>query len=92
MWLSVRDNGVGIEATMLRRVLEPFAQEQHGGDRSRGGLGLGLAIVSSLVAAHGGTFTLRSEGRGHGTECVLTLPLAASHDQSAPRGPQTYAT
>ena len=78
VWLSVRDNGVGIDPAMLGHVLEPFAQEHHDTNRSRGGLGLGLAIVSSLVAAHGGSVALHSEGRGHGTECVICLPTAAS--------------
>jgi signal transduction histidine kinase len=75
--LAVRDNGVGIDPSMLRHVLEPFAQEHQGSDRSRGGLGLGLAIVSSLVAAHGGTVSLHSDGRGRGTECVIWLPAIA---------------
>jgi signal transduction histidine kinase len=74
LWLVVRDNGVGIDPTMLREVLEPFAQEHQASDRARGGLGLGLAIVTSLVAAHGGTVALHSEGRDRGTECVICLP------------------
>jgi signal transduction histidine kinase len=77
VWLAVRDNGVGIDPSMLRHVLEPFAQEHQGSGRSRGGLGLGLAIVSSLVAAHGGTMALHSDGRGQGTECVISLPAVA---------------
>jgi signal transduction histidine kinase len=76
VWLSVRDNGVGIDPTMLHHVLEPFAQEHHDSNRSRGGLGLGLAIVSSLVAAHGGSVSLHSEGQGQGTECVICLPTS----------------
>ena len=76
VWLSVRDNGVGIDPTMQHHVLEPFAQEHHDSGRSRGGLGLGLAIVSSLVAAHGGSVSLHSEGRGQGTECVICLPTS----------------
>ncbi|MCU1385557.1 MAG: hypothetical protein JWL71_4254 [Acidobacteria bacterium] len=74
--LTVRDTGVGIDPAMLRRVLEPFAQEHQASDRSRGGLGLGLAVVSSLVAAHGGTVALHSEGWGRGTECVICLPCS----------------
>jgi signal transduction histidine kinase len=74
--LSVRDNGIGIDPAMLQHVLEPFAQEEQARDRSRGGLGLGLAIVSSVVAAHGGTVALYSNGKGQGTECVICLPFS----------------
>jgi signal transduction histidine kinase len=79
VWLTVRDNGMGIDPAMLRTVLEPFAQEHQGSAHSRGGLGLGLAIVRSLVAAHGGTVALHSDGRGKGTECVIRLPLSRLH-------------
>ena len=61
--VSIRDNGVGIEPDMLWRVFDPFAQERQDSDRSQGGLGLGLAIVRSLVEAHGGTVTLESATR-----------------------------
>jgi signal transduction histidine kinase len=50
--LSVRDSGVGIEPATMPHVFEPFAQERQESDRSLGGLGLGLAIVRSLVEAH----------------------------------------
>jgi len=52
-------------------------------DRSQGGLGLGLTIARSLVQLHGGTIEARSEGRGHGSEFVITLPAAPGAVASA---------
>jgi PAS domain S-box-containing protein len=75
--LRVQDNGTGIDAEMLPRVFELFSQERQAIDRSQGGLGLGLAIVRSLVQAHGGTVSVHSAGRGSGSEFVIRLPLAA---------------
>ncbi|HTL32802.1 MAG TPA: ATP-binding protein [Kofleriaceae bacterium] len=76
--LRVRDTGIGISQAMLPRIFDMFAQERQALDRAQGGLGLGLAIVRSLVAMHGGTVTVHSEGVGRGSEFVIELP--------APRG------
>ncbi|WP_257449666.1 hybrid sensor histidine kinase/response regulator [Archangium lipolyticum] len=73
----VRDNGAGIAPEMLPRVFDMFVQEDRSIDRSQGGLGLGLAIVRSLVELHGGTVLVHSEGLGRGSEFVVRLPLAA---------------
>jgi len=72
--ISVVDNGVGIDASMLTQVFEAFAQAPQSIDRAQGGLGLGLAIVANLVKLHGGTVTANSEGRGRGSEFILCLP------------------
>jgi PAS domain S-box-containing protein len=72
----VRDSGIGIRAEMLPRVFELFSQERQTIDRSEGGLGLGLAIVHSLVAMHGGSVEAASEGEGQGSTFTVTLPLA----------------
>ena len=74
--LRVRDQGVGIAHDMLARIFEPFVQETQSLERSKGGLGLGLAIVRSLVTLHGGSVSVSSEGLGHGAEFVVELPLA----------------
>ena len=74
--LRVRDRGVGIAHDMLARIFEPFVQETQSLERSKGGLGLGLAIVRSLVELHGGSVSVSSEGLGHGAEFVVDLPLA----------------
>ena len=81
--ISVRDTGIGIAPEMLPRVFEMFVQERQALDRAQGGLGLGLTIVRSLVALHGGTVEVRSEGRGRGTEFVVNLPAAAAADAAA---------
>ena len=72
--LKVRDSGIGIEPEMLSRIFEPFTQARQALDRSQGGLGLGLAIVRSLVSLHGGTVAAQSGGRERGTEFTVCLP------------------
>jgi PAS domain S-box-containing protein len=73
--LAVRDTGIGMDAGMLTRLFEPFSQADRSLDRSRGGLGLGLALVKGLMELHGGTVRAASDGPGQGTEIILTLPL-----------------
>jgi PAS domain S-box-containing protein len=73
--LRVRDNGVGIAPDLLARIFEPFVQAPQALERAQGGLGLGLAIVRSLVALHGGSVQAESEGAGRGAQFTLRLPL-----------------
>jgi two-component system CheB/CheR fusion protein len=61
---------------MLARLFEPFAQADTTLDRSKGGLGLGLALSKGLVELHGGAITAHSSGVGQGAEFVVRLPLA----------------
>ncbi|MGI5860923.1 MAG: PAS domain S-box protein [Myxococcales bacterium] len=75
--LRVRDNGNGIPPEMLEQVFEPFVQGAQTLERSRGGLGLGLALVKGLVEMRGGTARAQSAGEGQGTEILVTLPLLA---------------
>ena len=72
--IRVRDEGVGIAPEIIDRVFDLFVQEPQTLDRSKGGLGLGLTIVRSLVALHGGTVRANSEGIGKGSEFVVELP------------------
>ncbi|ABS25801.1 histidine kinase [Anaeromyxobacter sp. Fw109-5] len=74
--VRVRDDGAGIAPAMLGRVFEPFTQADDTLHRSRGGLGLGLALVKGLVELHGGEVEVHSEGAGRGTELSVQLPLA----------------
>jgi two-component system CheB/CheR fusion protein len=74
--IHVRDTGVGIAPDVLAQVCEPFVQAPQAMDRSRGGLGLGLATVKGLVEMHGGTISLASAGANCGTDVAISLPLA----------------
>ena len=74
--VRVRDDGIGIPPEILPHVFEPFVQGDRSLDRSRGGLGLGLSLVRTLVELHGGSVELRSDGDGCGTEVIVRLPLA----------------
>jgi two-component system CheB/CheR fusion protein len=73
--LRVSDTGLGIHPDMLPHLFEPFSQAENTLARSRGGLGLGLALVKGLVALHGGEVKAHSEGLGKGTEFVIRLPV-----------------
>lgn len=70
----VSDNGIGIEPEVLPYIFELFTQAERTPDRSQGGLGIGLALVKSLVALHGGTVDARSEAPGRGSEFEICLP------------------
>jgi CheY-like chemotaxis protein len=74
--LRVRDNGVGIDPELLPHVFEMFRQGATLLDARRSGLGVGLALVSSLVRMHGGRITVHSAGVGLGSEFMVRLPLA----------------
>jgi PAS domain S-box-containing protein len=73
--LSVGDTGIGMGPDILARLFEPFSQADRSLDRSRGGLGLGLALVKGLVELHGGTVAAASPGEGAGSELTVRLPL-----------------
>lgn len=72
--LSVEDDGFGIEPSFLPHVFERLRQEDTSTSRRHGGLGIGLAIARSIVAAHGGTIAAESPGRGKGSRFTVTLP------------------
>jgi two-component system CheB/CheR fusion protein len=73
--LSVRDSGIGIDPIILPELFEPFTQSDRSLDRSRGGLGLGLSVVKSLVELHGGNVEASSRGINLGAEFKVTLPV-----------------
>ena len=72
--LRVRDNGRGIAPDLLPRVFDPFWQGPGRGEKGARGLGLGLALVKSLVELHGGSIAAHSEGPGTGAEFIVRLP------------------
>lgn len=74
--LSVRDSGIGLPPDMIGRVFDMFAQVSRSLERAQGGLGIGLALVKSLVGLHGGSVTAASAGPGRGCTFSIRLPLA----------------
>jgi signal transduction histidine kinase/DNA-binding response OmpR family regulator len=83
--ITVRDSGIGMEPEMLGRIFETFSQADSSLDRSRGGLGLGLALVKGLIQLHGGSVRAQSDGLGRGTSIAIRLPL---HDAAALAPPE----
>jgi hypothetical protein len=79
--ISIADDGIGMDATFLPHVFDLFTQAERTPDRSQGGLGLGLALVRSIMTLHGGNVTANSEGPGKGSTFTLSLPvLRHEHD------------
>jgi signal transduction histidine kinase len=76
--IMVKDTGSGISAEALPRVFDMFVQEDLRDHRPRGGLGIGLTLVRSLVEMHGGRVEAHSDGPGTGSEFIVRLPLSAS--------------
>ncbi len=71
----IRDDGVGISPEMLPKIFDLFTQVKGAAGKSKGGMGIGLALAKRLVEMHGGTIAARSEGQG--TEFTIRLPLLA---------------
>ena len=76
--ITVADDGIGMSPEFLPHVFDRFRQEESGTRRRYGGLGLGLAIVRSLVELHGGTIEAHSDGPDRGARFTVRLPLAAA--------------
>jgi PAS domain S-box-containing protein len=93
--ITVRDTGIGIPSELLPNLFELFVQGKRAIDRAEGGLGLGLAIVRSLVALHGGSVAVRSEGVRQGSSFEVRLPAltstAAALERTKTPVPGTYA-
>ena len=73
--VRVKDDGIGIPAEALSTVFDLFVQVGTSCDRSRGGLGIGLALVKRLIELHGGRVEVFSAGMSHGSEFVVHLPM-----------------
>jgi PAS domain S-box-containing protein len=90
--LSVRDHGVGITPDMLERIFDRFIQIGDVGRRRHDGLGIGLALVKTLVERHGGRVEARSGGANQGTEFLVYLPrIVSTHERAATANPHFAA-
>jgi signal transduction histidine kinase/CheY-like chemotaxis protein len=86
----VKDSGVGLARGMEERVFDAFIQVDRSLDRAQGGIGLGLALVRSIVDLHGGTVRAESDGPGRGSAFVVAFPPA--DDDAPPSQPFRPAT
>jgi signal transduction histidine kinase len=79
-WISISDDGTGLEEVELERIFDEFYQVEDHMTRHRGGLGIGLSIARALVKAHGGRIWASSPGLGQGATFTIALPLARDKD------------
>lgn len=86
--IGVRDNGIGIETDMLECIFKPFIQGKRGIDRKQGGLGIGLALVQNIVKLHSGYVEVTSQGKGHGSEFAVSLPVSNTPKNAGNRTPE----
>ncbi|HEX6084533.1 MAG TPA: hybrid sensor histidine kinase/response regulator [Thermoanaerobaculia bacterium] len=86
--VRVTDDGVGIAPDRLGTIFELFAQAENAIGRAQGGMGIGLALVRSLLELHGGKIDVKSDGIGHGSEFVIHFPLAKEERVAAARPAQ----
>ena len=90
--VDIRDDGIGMSPDLIASAFDLFAQGARGLDRSQGGLGIGLALVRSLLKLHGGAVSASSEGPGQGSTFHVNLPLSTraqverrARDRNPPR-------
>jgi len=82
--LRVTDDGLGMAPETLARAFEPFHQAEQSLARSRGGLGLGLALVKRLAEQMGGAVSAQSAGLGRGAELTVRFRTAEPPPRSLP--------
>lgn len=90
--LTVGDNGSGIDPDLMPEIFDLFTQGERSSDRRQGGLGLGLALVKSLIQMHGGRVTAISPGLGKGSSFNVYLPCASLENLPVPVAPQALST
>lgn len=71
---TIRDNGIGIAPEVIDSIFDMFSQAERSDDRSQGGLGIGLALVKTLVQLQGGKVVAQSAGAGKGSRFDITYP------------------
>jgi PAS domain S-box-containing protein len=86
--LGVRDTGIGISPELQPRIFEPYTQADPSPGGSQGGLGIGLALVRTIVEEHGGQIAVASAGARQGSTFTVTLPRGNPPAASAPGAPR----
>jgi CheY-like chemotaxis protein len=86
--IRVRDTGIGIAPEQRTKVFDMFMQGDRSLERSRGGLGVGLTLVRNLVALHGGSIDVWSDGPNRGAEFVVILPIDLSQETQPAEPPK----
>lgn len=92
--VTIKDQGDGIPTDFLPHVFERFRQADGSRTRTYGGLGLGLSLVKSFVTVHGGTIEATSEGVGHGSTFIITLPregMPGHASEKTAQSPKSWA-
>ena len=79
VWVSVRDNGIGIPKEDVDKVFERFYRVDKARSRESGGTGLGLSIASEIVNRHNGKIDIQSR-LGKGTTITMCLPVGEKHE------------
>lgn len=85
--IKVRDNGIGIAPALLPRVFDLFERGAQAPCEEYTGLGVGLALVKTVVEGHGGCVTAHSEGSNCGATFVMMLPSFAADGRGTPGPP-----
>ncbi len=91
--IEVSDTGMGIPHEALSEIFTMFSQVRTTGERSDGGLGIGLALSKGIIELHGGKIEARSEGTGRGSSFTVRLPNRPPHSTGQPsRAAPVYTT
>jgi signal transduction histidine kinase/ActR/RegA family two-component response regulator len=85
--IAVTDSGIGIPPDKLEEIFSPFSQLDRSLEKTRGGLGIGLALAQRLVALHGGTIKASSAGAGKGSTFTIRLPVVSAEAILEPEAP-----
>jgi PAS domain S-box-containing protein len=89
--IAVSDNGIGMAPELQPRAFDLFTQAARSSDRAQGGLGIGLALVKSLVELHGGDISVHSDGIGKGSRFEVCLPHLVEQVPALDAGPHELA-
>ncbi len=85
LFVSIRDNGTGIDPAIQNQIFDPFFSTKEVGE----GMGLGLAVSHRIIANHGGSLSVKSS-LGEWTEFRFNLPLATEKEEKVSHGVVSY--